>query len=104
MEGPEENQVYVQMVGDVILDTGCRTAVAGAIWHQNFQTSLRDVGLDWLTVSHEEVFRFGAGKPISIRWRSVRKDLCHGCAWQWSGIPRMITGQLSAQPWSAQVS
>ena len=64
MEGSEENQVYIQMVGDVILDTGCRTAVAGAIWHQNFQASLRDVGLDWLTVSHEEVFRFGAGRPV----------------------------------------
>ena len=28
MQGSEEHQVYVQMVGDVILDTGCRTAVA----------------------------------------------------------------------------
>ena len=52
------------LVQDVILDTGCRTAVAGSDWHLGFQQKLRDRGLDWIEVQHEEVFRFGAGKPV----------------------------------------
>lgn len=57
----EHHGVFVQ---DVILDTGCRTAVAGSDWHQEFQKELRKKGLDWISVQHEEVFRFGAGKPV----------------------------------------
>lgn len=49
---------------EVILDTGCRTAVAGASWHRRFQTMLKQQGLGWSTVEHEEVFRFGAGRPV----------------------------------------
>ena len=49
---------------EVILGTGCRTAVAGASWHRRFQTMLKQQGLGWSTVEHEEVFRFGAGRPV----------------------------------------
>ena len=48
----------------VILDTGCRTAVAGALWHRKFQEELRSRNLPWEEVPHEEVFRFGAGAPV----------------------------------------
>lgn len=48
----------------VILDTGCRTAVAGSKWHQRMQDELRALGLPWEEVSQEEVFRFGAGAPV----------------------------------------
>ena len=51
-------------VQEVILDTGCRTAVAGAKWHEAYQRHLRELGLQWLVVTHEEIFRFGAGKPV----------------------------------------
>ena len=48
----------------VILDTGCRTAVAGSRWHRQFQKALEDQQLSWSTVDQEEIFRFGAGAPI----------------------------------------
>ena len=48
----------------VILDTGCRTAVAGALWHRKFQEELLSRNLPWEEVPHEEVFRFGAGAPV----------------------------------------
>ena len=46
----------------VILDTGCRTAVAGRLWHLRFQEYLRGQGLPYEEVKHTEVFRFGAGE------------------------------------------
>ena len=46
------------------MDTGCRTAVAGQRWHERYQSHLRALGLQWLSVEHEEVFRFGAGRPV----------------------------------------
>ena len=49
---------------DLIMDTGCRTAVAGKRWHDRYQTWLRERNLMWNTVEHEEVFRFGAGRPV----------------------------------------
>ena len=48
----------------VILDTGCRTAVAGAAWHRRFQQYLQEQGLARVEISHNEVFRFGAGEPV----------------------------------------
>ena len=48
----------------VILDTGCRTAVAGSQWHETFQDHLRKRGLHFFEVEHTEVFRFGAGEPV----------------------------------------
>ena len=48
----------------VILDTGCRTAVVGAIWHRNFQEELKQRQLPYFVVQHHETFRFGAGEPV----------------------------------------
>lgn len=48
----------------VILDTGCRTAVAGRLWHLRFQEYLRGQGLPYEEVKHTEVFRFGAGERV----------------------------------------
>ena len=61
-QGMDETRRPVVM--NVILDTGCRTAVAGAKWHSEFQRALIERGLQWATAEHEEVFRFGAGKPV----------------------------------------
>ena len=55
---------YVINSDDIILDTGCRTAVAGEEWHHRFQQMLDAKGLRYETVEHEEIFRFGAGKPV----------------------------------------
>eukprot|EP00435_Cladocopium_sp_Y103_P016026 s641_g4.t1 len=48
----------------IILDTGCRTAVAGSAWHLAFQKRLAEHQLRWYEVEHQEVFRFGAGEPV----------------------------------------
>lgn len=48
----------------VILDTGCRTAVAGALWHGRFQRYLQEQGLPYTEVQHTDIFRFGAGEPV----------------------------------------
>jgi hypothetical protein len=46
-------------VGHVIMDTGCRTAVAGKNWHDEMRMMVRKLGLKYYPVEHEEVFRFG---------------------------------------------
>ena len=51
-------------VGHVIMDTGCRTAVAGKNWHDEMQMKVKKLGLKYYSVEHEEVFRFGAGSPV----------------------------------------
>ena len=50
-------------VGQVILDSGCRTAVAGWKWHRALQEALTEKGVKWLEVPEHEVFQFGAGGP-----------------------------------------
>ncbi|OLQ12139.1 Transposon Ty1-DR1 Gag-Pol polyprotein [Symbiodinium microadriaticum] len=50
-------------VGQVILDSGCRTAVAGTLWHEALQQHLRSKGILWETVEEDESFQFGAGAP-----------------------------------------
>ena len=60
----EAHEVMMTTTTEVILDTGCRTAVAGEEWHKAFQATLAEKGLSWDRMSHEEVFRFGAGKPV----------------------------------------
>ena len=63
----EESVVYeisLAEKGEVILDSGCRTAVAGRHWHDVFQKRLKKAGLEWYEVEHDEVFRFGAGAPV----------------------------------------
>ena len=69
---------YVINSDDIILDTGCRTAVAGEEWHHRFQQMLDAKGLRYETVEHEEIFRFGAeacakhggcGVPSAVRGR-----------------------------------
>lgn len=60
----EAHEVHLMSNCDIILDTGCRTAVAGEAWHAQFQQELQKRGLEFDTVEHEEVFRFGAGKPV----------------------------------------
>ncbi|CAE7368424.1 RE2, partial [Symbiodinium sp. KB8] len=50
-------------VGQVILDSGCRTAVAGSSWHGVLQELLQSKGITWETVEEDETFQFGAGGP-----------------------------------------
>ena len=49
--------------GQVVADSGCRTAVAGMAWHRRFQDELRRRGLPWQEVQEHEVFQFGSGGP-----------------------------------------
>ena len=63
----EDNGAYHSNIlapGHVILDTGCRTAVAGRKWHNNLQELMRQKGMPFYKAYHEEVFRFGAGAPV----------------------------------------
>ena len=62
----------------VILDSGCRTAVAGARWHQKMRQALEKKHLPY----EEETFRFGAGAPVlstSAGLYPVRAAFAHGC-------------------------
>ena len=101
-EIPENNtsEVYHDLgprleAGDVIVDTGCRTAVAGGLWHEQHQQKLKQLGLTWETVSQDELFKFGAGDPV----RSTRAFLCpvatHG-AQSWVRVSEVGEG---AQGW-----
>ena len=48
-----------------ILDTGCRTAAAGKLWHVDFQRALEQCGMEYFMADYdEEIFRFGAGDPV----------------------------------------
>ena len=49
--------------GQVILDSGCRTAVAGQYWHEAFQAKLMQLGVPWWQVEENETFQFGSGVP-----------------------------------------
>ena len=64
----ETYQTGNMCASDVILDTGCRTAVAGSRWHHGMQEICKQLNLPFYEVSHEEVFRFGAGQPaLSVK-------------------------------------
>ena len=68
--------------GEVIVDTGCRTAVAGCSWHKQHQDKLRALGLKWLEAPQDETFRFGAGPPIRSTVSFIYPVYTHGaCTW-----------------------
>ncbi len=60
-----KNETYVMpgQASEVILDSGCRTAVAGEAWHHMFQQQLAEK-MRGFPVEHDEIFRFGAGRPV----------------------------------------
>ena len=62
--GNETLQAQHPPVGHVIMDTRCRTAVAGKNWHDEMKMRVKHLGLEYHTAHHEEVFRFGAGSPV----------------------------------------
>ena len=53
--------------GLAVADTGCRTAVGGAHWHQALQEELRRRGITWETTLEAEQFQFGSGPPVMSR-------------------------------------
>lgn len=60
----ENHEIFLTLVpGTAIMDSGCRTAVAGENWHQEFQRLLTQKGLSWYEEEEEERFQFGAGGP-----------------------------------------
>ena len=63
-EEPEEKEVFFHKnPGLAIVDSGCRTAVAGHQWHDKFQEMLRTRGFCWHEEVEDETFKFGAGSP-----------------------------------------
>ncbi|CAE7928562.1 RE1, partial [Symbiodinium sp. KB8] len=60
---PEPSARPLHAPGQVILDSGCRTAVAGWSWHRQFQAELRARGVTWKEIPEHETFQFGAGGP-----------------------------------------
>ena len=82
-EVPETSGAYSDMgprleAGDAIVDTGCRTAVAGCRWHLQHQQRLEQLGLTWETVAQEEHFKFGAGPPVLSRRAFIYPVFTHG--------------------------
>ena len=58
------NEVFFhQNPGLAIVDSGCRTAVAGRQWHESFQGMLKEKGYGWHEEAEDETFKFGAGGP-----------------------------------------
>ena len=55
--------LFQQHPGQGIVDSGCRTAVAGIQWHEKFQAALKEKGLKWHEEEENEMFKFGAGAP-----------------------------------------
>ena len=47
-----------------IADSGCRNAVGGKFWHENFQKLLIERNIPFQELPEREVYRFGAGDPI----------------------------------------
>ena len=64
--------------GDVIVDTGCRTAVAGELWHEQHQKKLQELGLSFETAIQDEVFKFGAGPPVHSDTAHIYPVVTHG--------------------------
>ena len=62
-EEHREVHLVVMRPGEAMIDTGCRTAVAGDQWHEDMRQELRNRGL-------EEEIRIGENASISIRRRS----------------------------------
>ena len=50
-------------VGQVILDSGCRAAVAGWRWRRALQEELRRRNFGWIEVAERETSQFGSGQP-----------------------------------------
>ena len=59
----EHNVLYNINPGMAIMDSGCRTSVAGIRWHEEFQKLLQSRGLTWHEEVEDETFKFGAGDP-----------------------------------------
>ena len=60
----ESHEVFLSTApGMAIMDSGCRSAVAGEVWHQEFQAQLKRMGLSWHEEPEEESFQFGSGEP-----------------------------------------
>ena len=78
---PEEAEVFGPGLtlesGDCIVDTGCRTAVAGVLWHRQHQEKLQHLGLQFEEVAQHETFKFGAGPPVESRRAFVYPVLTH---------------------------
>ena len=63
-EDPMDVWMLEHAAHKVILDSGCRAAVAGAKWHVKMRQALDQRDLPYEVLEHEETFRFGAGAPV----------------------------------------
>ena len=85
--------------GQVIADSGCRTAVAGELWHRHLQKHLDELGVRYIKVQENEVFQFGSGGPevsrmtvlypVNLgqgRWDAVRMSVVTGSASRCPGL------------------
>ena len=115
-EEEDSNEVLNTMgpalaAGEVIVDTGCRTAVAGCAWHRQPQQRLKALGLEFHRVEQQEMFKFGAGPPVASKWAFLYPCYTHG-AHSWvrvsfvggaaTGCPGLI-GPSEMGRWGAQL-
>ncbi|CAK9032878.1 Retrovirus-related Pol polyprotein from transposon TNT 1-94, partial [Durusdinium trenchii] len=63
VETPPQEVFVTSVPGMAIMDSGCRTAVAGLKWHMDFQEMLKEKGLSWHEEDEQETFQFGSGGP-----------------------------------------
>ena len=57
--------IQAQKPGLAIADSGCRNSVGGEAWHEHLQSALKAHGIPWLEIPEKEVYKFGAGAPIT---------------------------------------
>lgn len=55
-EAPAQREILLTNApGIAIMDSGCRTAVAGQLWHE-----MKELGLNWHEEPEQEMFQFGS--------------------------------------------
>eukprot|EP00971_Amphidinium_carterae_P349931 6491302-Amphidinium_carterae.2 len=79
------NDVFIakdgkEVIGFMVLDTGCKKSVAGVRWHRGMRKKLKQCGLKPASCDLETGFRFGDGREIRSKRTWRYPCLVHGKA------------------------
>ena len=77
-EANHVHYIQAQKPGLAIADSGCRNSVGGEAWHEHLQSALKAHGIPWLEIPEKEVYKFGAGAPITSTTACLYPVLIHG--------------------------
>ena len=77
-EAHEIHFIQGQKPGLAIADSGSRNSVGGQAWHDHLQEALKAYGVPWKEVKEKEVYKFGAGAPITSNTGCLYPVMIHG--------------------------